>query len=442
MSHAKIERPLARVLLGRRPMHTLTLAGLVLTLSRALPLAACSSVIVDPDAVSATIVDDNGAPIVGSRVAIGDAILTTDAEGHCEAPAVAGAYNLTVRPTDDESASIFVGLLDHEPTIQLRGTVAPAPDPQARSADIVVTFPEKDGDSMGSTIILDALDTTANGVAESANPTNPLEKTTSLQWTGSASSKAHFQAFRCTIDPVTKAPKHYVGYDSAEVMITSGAQTAWAVSWKAPPFGESTVSFPAHRSAGEGDVSTLLRMQSAGAHFAQRLATGTTSGAEVTFVVPALAGASFTALVTTGNVDEGGSLASVPQLLAGVEGATVELPSFPVLTSPTAGDTSGAGSDIRWSTDGTGATLVSIRPADFFSHDARYFIATRGGAAVVPVLAALGLHLPGGVKYKVSVERDSWSPTVDGFAETPWEASFEKKPHDVARSAEVGIVTR
>jgi hypothetical protein len=135
-----------------------------------------------------------------------------------------------------------------------------------------------------------------------------------------------------------------------------------------------------------------------------------------------------------------GTTASVPGLAAGVKRATVEMPPHPVLTSPKEGDTPATGSEIRWSIGNTRANIVAIRPADFSSHEARYFIATSGESVVVPDVAALGLHLPGGAKYQVTVERDSWTATVDDAAATPWEAGFEKKPYDRATSGAAGVV--
>ena len=37
-------------------------------------------------------------------------------------------------------------------------------------------------------------------------------------------------------------------------------------------------------------------------------------------------------------------------------------------------------------------------------------------------------------------EKDSWAPTVDDAAATPWEASFDEKPLDTAESAVAGVV--
>lgn len=430
---------MARAVLASGPMHRIPSSLLVLLL--AFPLAACESVVVDPNAVSGTVVDPLGAPIVGARVEVGAAIVTTDAAGHFEAHALDGPYDMSIRAPDRAAAWLFLGLVDHEPTIRLfDGFSATSPD--AKTATVTVSLPEKDDDSVVSKILLDVLDNVAEGVGGLDNPADPLEHTIQLWWAGQPQSKARFQAFRYTIDPVTKAPKHYIGYDTAEVVLENGVPATWAVSWKPPPFGEATISLTAHRSPGQGDLVTGLGILSEGAQFSQGLAGGATPGSEVSFVVPDLAGASFGVSVSAKDSSGASSFASVPGLAAGSKGGTVELRPSPVLISPKDGDQFGAGSEIHWSNQGNEASILRLRPADFQSHDPIYFVATDDESMVLPDLTQLGAQLPKGVKYTLTVGRDSWTPTVDDVAATPWNKSFATKPLSIATSAASVLISR
>src|SRR5690242_16371469 len=117
-----------------------TLSSLVV-LSLSFSLAACAPLVVEPDEISGTLVDGHGTPVVGALVKVDDAIVTTDAAGHFELESGPGPYDLTAflpLSIDPFSAgpAIFLGLVDHSPTIRLVEEVMPSPRADLRDATV------------------------------------------------------------------------------------------------------------------------------------------------------------------------------------------------------------------------------------------------------------------------------------------------------------------
>ena len=315
-----------------------------------------------------------------------------------------------------------------------------------RNANVLVSFSEKDDDSIVSRVILDRIggaDMPSRWWAQGTNSANPPPHSVNLQWIGAPSITARIQAFRYTVDPVTKGPKHYVGYDSADLTLVDGPPTTFAVSRKPPPFGESTISLTLNRSPGQDSVTAYLGLQAGTPTWVQPFASIVTKASEVSFVVPDLPGAPFSAMAEATNLSSV-TAANVPGLAAGAKGVILDIPPSLELIGLKDGDHFGVGSTFQWSSQGTDASFVQLTtsPGDNNGSVMSYFVATQGDSMVVPDLGKLGIDLPPGVDYSTVVQRYSTNPTVDDLAADPMAHQQLSAPSRYATSAMLGLTSQ
>lgn len=189
------------------------------------------------------------------------------------------------------------------------------------------------------------------------------------------------------------------------------------VSWKPPPFGESTISLTVNRSPGQSDVTAYLGLQAGAPPWSVPFASVVTKASEVSFVVPDLPGAPFSALAEATSA-RSVTTATVPGLAAGAKGVILDIPPSIVLTGLKDKDPFGVGSTFHWSSQGQEASFVELTTSPTTGNGGAmsFFVATHGDSMVVPDLGTLGIPIPAGVEYSIVVQRESGSPTVDDLA--------------------------
>lgn len=401
-------------------MQRISFSFLVLALASS--LVACSSVdVVEPvpDTLSGSVVNQWGDPAAGVRVAAGAALATTDEAGHFEVPAVDSPYDLTLFDPGAKIAHVYIGLTDQSPSFRIDGTGTSAPT-QARAASFTVKFPEKDSGSLLSAFTLDFIDkvTRQSFSVDSPSQFTAQERTIMTLWSGPKAVTARLQAFHMAVDPLSGAIQHYVGYDSVEVSVTEGVPSTVAVSWKPPPFGDATISVTPKLVgslvvAYDGEVG----IRSPGGISTQRLGYGAMQGSELSFVVPDISEATFDVSFNAGDSSGVGYAAGrIAGLVPGAKGAILAVEPPAEQVSPHDGGAFGIGTSLEWLPKSAGASVNVLSPQDQTTGNITYYVATEGGATVVPDLSSLGLSLSKGQKYDWTVFRSSQTRTVDDIA--------------------------
>lgn len=378
------------------------------------PLSACTSVeIAGP--VSGTVIDNLSQPTPGARVQVGSTLVTTDAAGHFSIPSVESPYDVTLVPEGGADPYLYLGLTTHEPTLRIHDRPV-NPTPKAQSTTLLLELPQIGGGSVEVGFVIDGPDDLAPPTVGPVSSTTPGQYPISIVWAGDATLPIRIQAFGYETDATTGAPKHYVGYDTADLDLANGTPATWNVSWKAPTFAESTLSVSMSLPDEYQFWESALALRSAGAARARAFAWASGGGPEISFVVPDLPGATFEFQVCAGNL-EASSCRTLPGLTAGTKGIPLEIERGPTLLSPARDGSFGIGTQIEWMKQGEGAVFVLLFPQQSAAGRPRYYLATDGDSAKIPDLTGLGVNLPPGLAYYLQVLRNGAIESVDELAE-------------------------
>jgi hypothetical protein len=276
------------------------------------------------------------------------------------------------------------------------------------SCTLAVTTPATSSPSLAASVIVEVPEgsPTVSHVTVAASTTQT--QTVTLTWTAAA-AKVRVHAFESQVDPVTLATVHYIGYDTTELGLEDGAALQWSPSWKPSPFPESVVSATL-------DVPPGYAMARPQVWTSDSLVANGAATPEMSFVVPELPGASFQILAQADG-DSGFSFTSSPLVAPGSQGLHLALDRAPVLRAPADGGTLGVGSPVTWTSDGEPTAIVTVRPASLTDQTLpSYDLFVGEGAATFPDLSALGVSLPHGASYAVSVSSIRAAATVDDLA--------------------------
>jgi hypothetical protein len=363
----------------------------------AMAATACGTVEIEiePEDVSGTVVDQAGAPLPGAHVLVGDTVTITDQAGRFQASGVTLPYDVAIQTDQVSSAFVFLGMSGPAATYRFGGVFAPG---SVARGKVSVTLPTVDTGAIQAQVAVEVTDKLAWATV---TPTMGQPGTFDVGWRGAPSAHLRIHALRYQTAMVTGDPAHYIGYDTTDAVLDDGGDLSWSASWKPPPFADSTVSATVALPPGYTLTQSTLSVRPAGFVFGG--ATASATGPATSFVVPDLAGASFTIEAdATDGFPESWSL--VPALAAGTSGAPVQVDPAPTLTSPADGASFGVGSTMTWTAAGDGPTGIIVQVG---LAGPRYIMFADGGSATLPDLSPLGLALPPGASVQVQIFRDN-----------------------------------
>ncbi len=389
--------------------------------------------------VTGTIVDVTKAPLPGVQVLVGGTLTTTDEAGRFTVHDVSLPYDLAIdsSTSDEPFGYVYLGMTDPAPTVVLRLLFAPGT--QHGSATLTGVPAPVESSPIQASMLVEPTDNLAWFDLAIVTTSPSQARSLQVSWAGAPSAAVRLHAFQMQADPATKAPLHYIGYDTTFVVLQDKATVMWSASYKPPPFQESplsvTVSMPEGYTIGPSDLS----MRTAGsAFYGGPMAVSSAAGPEVSFMVPDLAGAVFEVAVGASN-GTGMSARRVPGLAAGTQGLAVQVDPAPTLISPSNGGTLGVGSTVAWNAGGPGtlySTLGRVTAAG-----PNFVLWGGDGSATVPDLSALGLPLPHGEKYVLWLDREGAAATVEDLASSVYPATQLQKPLTFAMAASIDVTT-
>jgi hypothetical protein len=380
----------------------------------------CGSVYVVPEDVTGTIVDVTKAPLPGVKVLVGDTLTTTDEAGHFTVHDVAPPYDLAISYSTDAASVgyVYLGMTAPAPTVV--SPVLFAPGTPHGSATLTFTLPADTSTTQGSA----AVEPTDNMTSFEAGPVTVSPggaQSYTLKWVGAPSAGIRIHAFQVQVDPATKAPLHYVGYDTTDLVLDDQGHVTWSASYKPPPFSESKLAVTASVPEGYTNLGSALWMRPSG----WSLSFSGATGPEMSLLVPDLAGAAFGLGVSADN-GAGTSYRRVPDLAAGTQDLAVHVDPAPTLISPPDSGTLGVGSTVTWDTGGPGATYCILSRQS--GGGPNFFLWGGDGSATVPDLTPLGLPLPHGEKYVLGLFHLGAAATVEDLASLDYASTQTQEP--------------
>lgn len=356
--------------------------------------------------VSGTVVDSFGRPFDGASIYIeGFAPIVTDGSGGFSIEGVEPPYDLLVTSVEINTSTLFVGLVEANPTLTFVTTQRPVP----RSATVEGTLTAGadsgfvDPNPAGTSTVWRMLVNGGSGGTTRGPASDISPFTVPVSWRNSAevSGRLHVLQYVQDGDGLTTG---FTGYGSKLVSGIADEDAASASTITMESVSAATVSGTV--SLPEG--ATLLRLQSGVRLDDQNLfepLADETSTAATTFshLVPAIANATGCVLASAsfaGGVFVG---ASQTGLTLPATDIALEVPDgFAVLTSPPDGASGiGIGSELTFEAPADAVHIVVIAPLD--SAAGAILIATSENRVVIPDVAPFGVTLPSGMTYNWAV---------------------------------------
>jgi hypothetical protein len=359
-----------------------------------------------PETISGTVVDEVGVPVPSARVRVGDTLTSTDAAGHFTVTGAPGSYDVTIAGDSFPFPHVYLGMSTQMPLFRLIGTMSPA---ETSRATVMVTLPAADTAALQSIVIMNLLPD--NLTSESTLRDNPSAPWQAI-WRGAPTVTARLYAFQAQMDADSKLV-HYLGFDTIDLSLSDGTAASWSVSWKPPAFTDKTISVTASGPAGTaiwgGDVSMRLGSRGWGGPLTSDLETSP----ELSVVVPDLPGVDF--VLTTSASDGKGATSAVviPGLTAGATVPLVHIDPAPSLVAPAQGGPLAPGTPLRWTGNGQGASFLVVGSS---MAPSVYIFGGPDEDVPFPDLAAVGVELPHGATYQLSLFRQEGGTTVDELA--------------------------
>jgi hypothetical protein len=379
-----------------------------------------------PEDVRGTIVDVTKKPLSGVPVLVGDTVTTTDEAGHFTVHDVSPPYDLAIdfSKSDYARGDVYLGMTDPAPTVVNRLLFAPGT--QHGTATLTGVLPAAGTSTIQGTVVVEPMDNLASFVVGFASPADAPAHSYKVTWAGAASISVRLHAFQMQVDPVTKAPLHYIGYDTTDVVLHDQGDVTWSASYKPPPFSESPLSVIASVPEGYTISGTNLHVRSPASNFygEEWVATSKAAGPKISMMVPNLEGAAFGIAISASN-GAATSVRRVPLLGGGTQEHPVHVEPAPTLISPPDSGTLGVGSTVAWNVGGAGTPYSILAPLD--AQGPSFGLWGGDGSATVPDLSALGLPLPHGQKYVLAFYNMGPAATVEDLASQDYASTLTEE---------------
>ena len=343
----------------------------------------------DPNAraVDGVVFSENGLPLNGARVSVGNQIALTGPGGGFGFRDVDVPYDVVVR--DGTLINAFVGLARqhvvlHTTALRRR---------RAWSGHIVTEFP-----------VVPALLFLAEGSDVTA--VEPEEGGILVRWTGAYSVDVVLHAVAYDVDPKTRLPAHYIGQTTFTGQLVPDAPQNWQTPFY--PIEEATMVLTPQVPAGYAQASFDAVLDLGGA---SQATLGPFPGAPSALLLPALPGASvhLHAVAASGDATSQFVTRSIAVTTPAVEMLFATAPS-PVSPADNAVGTRASAAQVFAWTAAPGANQLFLVPES--DGDPAIVITTSATTASVSG-AALQTTLPRGALYHWSVRH--WEETPSGI---------------------------